>query len=174
MSNKLSVSWPERFALLEHFKPSDSEACATFGVTPDELSTARDLLKAGTFMVSKSLDVNKYASYFSVPSTPNTIATTPTATPTATTFAKPESATKKPHVPKKRGRKGDKIQNALLAVPSTPVEIATFMQEQGVSLAVLRQAKRFASVHGDQFVQQVGTINVRQDKTTKKLMIWKS
>lgn len=172
----LTISWAERLALIEHFKPTIQESCALFAVTPDEITTAQEMAAKGTFAVSKNVDFAKYASYFK---------TTPAVTgavvvPSQTThsepaaFAKPETATKRVAVPKKRGRKGDKIQNALLAVPTTPVDINTFMQQQGVSLAVLRQAKRFAAVHGEQFVQQVGTINVRQDKATKKLMIWKS
>lgn len=176
--NMKTLSWGERFALMNHFKASDAAVCQLFDVTPDELATARDLLAAGTFIPSTSIDVTLFAEQFSgvniqipAPVQPTTMQTT--ATPTSNTFAKPESAGRKPVVPKKRGRKGDKIQTALMSVPTTPVPVDKFMEQYGVSLAVLRQAKRFAAAHGEEFAANVGNINVRQDKETKVLMIWK-
>lgn len=182
MTIMATLSWADRFALMDHFNPSDDQACAILSVTPNELSTARELRAAGTFAPNTGLNVNDFAEHFansptanaSTPTVPAPATTAaPTKKPAAESFVKPESAGKRAAVPKKRGRKGDKIQQALLAVPKQPVPIETFMQTHGVSLAVLRQAKRFAAQHGDEFAKTVGTVNVRQDKATKVLMIWK-
>jgi hypothetical protein len=168
----MNLSWNDRLALLNHFKPSEEVACKVFDVTPGELKTARQLEAAKTFQATKNIDTAKYANLFSEG---NVMTTTQTQQPTATSFTKPETATKRVvAAPKKRGRKGDKIQHALLAVPSKPMPVSDFITKHGVSLAVLRQAKRFVAAYGDDFAKKVGTVNVRQDKTTKELMIWKS
>ena len=178
--SKITMSWPDRFALINHYKPSDAQICASFGLSQDELDTARTLADAGTFRASQNLDVAKYSSVFTADgSTPT--ATGVAATPTTksgkaggtTTFTKPETAVKKAKVPQKRGRKGDKIAIALSAVPSTQVPVETFMAQHGVSLAVLRQSKRFLSKLPAEQAAAIGRINVRQDKATKTLMIWR-
>ena len=92
---------------------------------------------------------------------------------TATTHAKPETASKPAKQLKKRGRKGDKIFKALAAVPTTQMSVDTFIAQHDVSLAVLRQAKRFVATLDPAQAVAIGKINVRQDKTTKKLMIWR-
>jgi viroplasmin and RNaseH domain-containing protein len=92
---------------------------------------------------------------------------------TATTHAKPETATKKVKEPQKRGRKGDKITVALTAIPLVPVSVDSFINQYGVSLAVLRQSKRFIAKLDTATQASIGQVNVRQDKTTKQLMIWR-
>lgn len=181
--HKTNLSWGDRFALIDFYKPSDDQVCAAFGVTRDELDTARTLRAAGTFVATKNMDVQKYTSVFSVPTQltnqPKGIVMTPSKTPTATSHApadvstKPETASKPIKVPKKRGRKGDKILKALTSVPKTQMPVDQFIQQHDVSLAVLRQAKRFVASLDPTQAQQIGRINVRQDKTTKKLMIWR-
>lgn len=169
-----NFSWADRFALLDHYSPSDETACEVLGVTADELSTAKQLRAAGTFAPNKKLNVAEYNHLFAA----QPVNVAPAVQPpvmTQTVHTKPQTATKRSvATPKKRGRKGEKIQHALLAVPSSPVPIETFMADHDVSLAVLRQAKRFAKVHGAEFEAKVGTINVRKDKATNQLMIWKS
>lgn len=175
-TNRIS-SWADRFALINHYSPDDVQVCSAFNVTQDELDTARTLLAAGTFAVSKNLDVAKYATIFSSTQpqrgTFTMDKTDTTKIPTATTHTKPETASKPVRVPKKRGRKGDKIFKALSAVPTTQVPVDTFIAQHDVSLAVLRQAKRFVATLDPVQAQAIGKINVRQDKTTKKLMIWR-
>ena len=171
-------SWGERFALLDHYNPSDEEACRIFGLTSDELSTARDLRAAGTFAPDRKIDVSKFQAHFVIPSStqtqvPNKIMNTNTSQPQA--FTKPESATKKASAPKKRGRSGNKIQQAMLSITSTPMDAEAFMKEYNISIHVLKQLNnRFSKQHGEDLAAQVGKINVRQDKTSKKLMVWKS
>lgn len=183
--HKLTMSWGDRFAVIDHFTPADSQVCTAFGVTQDELDTARTLRAAGTFIATPNMDVSKYSNVFvssdlpSTQPTKGTVHMNTTKTPSATThtmpdtLAKPETASKPVKQPQKRGRKGDKILKALQSVPTTQMPVDTFIQQFGVSLAVLRQAKRFVAGLDPVQAQTIGKINVRQDKATKKLMIWR-
>lgn len=166
------MSWSDRFALIDHFQPTDASVCAAFNLTQAELDTARSLRAQGTFVANPNLDVEKFKSVFTTGSTPQPVTVTPKV-PTATVHARPESATKQPKVPQKRGRKGNKITSALQAVPTTPMSVDTFIQQHGVSLAVLRQAKRFVEKMDTTDAAKVGNVMVRQDKVTKQLMIWR-
>lgn len=186
MSKKFAtahLSWSDRFALVDHFAPSDTAICSAFNLTADELATARQLRSSGTFTASKTLDCASYAGIFdgSVNPAPtiSTVARTSHTNPTnkggATVHTNlPETATKRVKAPQKRGRKGDKITVALLAAPTTPMPVDAFMKQHGVSLAVLRQAKRFVEKLDADTRAKVGKVVVKQDKTTKQLMIWKT
>jgi hypothetical protein len=171
--SKLTMNWPDRFALIKHYSPTDAQVCAAFGLTQDELDTARQLEAAGTFRASANLDVARYANVFTVDGSAPTATVTIKPKSGQTTFVKPETASKKVKVPQKRGRKGDKITVALSAVPTTQTPVDTFISQYGVSLAVLRQAKRFMSKLPADQAAAIGKINVRQDKATKQLMIWR-
>lgn len=178
------LSWADRFALVDHYQPSDTAICETFNLTKDELATARQLRSAGTFTASKTLDVASYKGIFAPSADVNPTTGVPakdsikkpSQSQGATTHAKPESATKRAKavkVPQKRGRKGDKITNALLSAPTVPTPVEGFMKQYGVSLAVLRQAKRFIEKMDAETQAKVGQVVVKQDKATKQLMIWK-
>lgn len=177
--SKITMSWADRFAMIDHYKPTDTQICTAFGLSQEELDTARMLRTAGTFRASQNLDVEKYATVFTGDGVQIATSQSPGApnkSPKAggaTTHSMPESASKRIRPPQKRGRKGDKISKALLAVPTTQVPVETFMQEHGVSLAVLRQSKRFIEKLDAETQASIGRINVRQDKTTKTLMIWR-
>lgn len=202
MSNKpLMMSWNDRFALIDHYAPADTAVCAAFNLTQDELDTARTLRAAGTFSSNPNVDFARYKNVFVnvAPAAPSPVETStsrivglgsPDPYPitkeqidrgdsaygvkgSATIHTKPETASKRPKVPQKRGRKGDKIIKALTSIPTTPVSIEGFMEEYGVSLAVLRQSKRFIEKLEPAIQAQIGRVNVRQDKQTKKLMIWR-
>lgn len=175
--SKIIMSWADRFAMIDHYNPTDVQICTAFGLSQDELDTARTLRMAGSFRASQNLDVQKYANVFSGESSVQ-VATAVNTTPGtkvggATTHAMPETATKRVRPPQKRGRKGDKISKALLAVPTTQTPVEDFMAEYGVSLAVLRQSKRFIEKLSSDEQATIGRINVRQDKNTKTLMIWR-
>lgn len=180
MSKFSSLNWAERFALADAYSPTDAEICNTFGVDADELATARELRQTGHFGVAKSFDTAGFGNPF-VAST--VAASEPVKTKvkaTATVHTKvvdgsqpPETATKRVKVPQKRGRKGDKIQQALLAVPANPVSVDDFRKQHSVSLAVLRQSKRFISKMDKPIQDQIGEVMVRQDKNTRVLMIWR-
>lgn len=177
MSKKFStahLAWSDRFALIDHFQPDDVAICSAFRLTNDELSTARSLRNAGTFVASKTLDVSSYNGIFS-----NGIVI-PSSKPARTTHIKPqasaappESASKRIKVPQKRGRKGDNITQALMQAPLTPMPVSAFMEKYGVSLAVLRQSKRFIEKLDADIAAKIGKVVVKQDKATKQLMIWK-
>lgn len=193
----MTLSWNDRFALIEHFEPSDPQVLAAFSLTQDELDTARQLKAAGTFRASTGINMEQYSNVFtsaqlngpmttiaSVASAGvasattakqmTTLASRPIARQsTATSHTKPETASKKTKEPQKRGRKGNRIQQALAAVPTTPVSAEQFSKENSVSIAVLRQAKRFLAEMPADMQAQIGNVCVRQDKATKQLMIWR-
>lgn len=160
-----TLSWGEKVALINHYKPSDDAICHVFGISQQDLETVRALHSSGTIAASKTLDVGKYSQVFAGPSVSAPSVTVHTKS-VDDLGNKPSTASKKSKTPGKRGRKGDKIAKAFESIPSTPVPVDDFMKEHSVSLAVLRQHKRFDKTG-------LGTVNVRQDKTTKVLMIWR-
>ena len=171
----MTMSWPDRLALIDHFNPADTHICAVFKVTPDELKTARELRDVGTLIPTANIDATKFNEMFSADAKIE-VAIKPTAmvkTTTATTHSKPETASKKVKEPKKRGRHGNNISTALLAIPSSQVSAEDFCKKHNISLAVLRQSKRFIKTMEPTAQVTVGKVNVRQDKTTKVLMVWR-
>jgi hypothetical protein len=167
-----TLNWSDRFAIIDKFTPADEVICHTMNVTQDELDTARDLRSHGNFKAKPDINVNDYKSLMvdtvvakPKKTKPATTHTKPTKKKTATT--PPSTATKPVKVPKKRGRKGSKIADAFMAVPATAVSAADFIAEHGVSLAVLRQSRRFDKSGLD------GAVRVKQDKETKTLMVWR-
>lgn len=176
MSKSKTMSWNDRFALLDHYKPTDDQACGAFGVTQDELKTAREMRSAGAFTATPDIDVKSYSNLFSAaapasadstPSTKSTRRSTSTSTVKPSTKGKPQTATKKTKEPKKRGRKGDNIAKAFEAIPADPTPVDTFANDHGVSVAVLRQSKRFDKS------PELGSVRVKKDKESKTLMIWR-
>jgi len=163
-----SLTWNDRLALLAHFKPTDEVACSALGVSQTELNAARQMLSSGVLVPSTNVDYSSYSSLFLTTGTVTT-----TSRPTKETVMKPEenlppqSATKKVKEPQKRGRKGDKITAAFAAIPAEPVKAESFAENHSVSLAVLRQSKRFDK-H-----PELGAVKVAKDKTSGDLMIWR-
>lgn len=172
MSKATNLNWGDRLALVDHYKPTIEEACAVFGVTTGEFETARDLQSKGQFRSSENLDVSSYSPLFSTASNveASTVVTTdraPARKSTVTSIkAAPESATAKTHDTKKRGRKGDNILQAFSSIPNNPTPAEAFAKQYGVSLAVLRQSKRFDKVGG-------GDVCVKKEKASGTLMIWR-
>ena len=177
MSKRLQ--WGERLALMDHYGVGDEEACEVFGIEQEELEAARDMQTVSkAFPVRDDLDVESYRNLFSgntvtaakKPTTAKSITSKTTSTKkssTTTTIRKPETATKKTPIKKKRGRNGDKIVNAFRAIPhDQPTDAEKFAKTHHVSIAVLRQSKRFDKVGG-------GIVHVKKDKATKTLMIWR-
>jgi hypothetical protein len=170
MSKGKNLSWNDRLTIINHFNPSDAEAISAFDISQNELDVARTQLKTGVFNIDPSLDVESYGHMFAI-STENGSTVTSTTSPArktgSTTISKRETASAKSGEPKKRGRKGDKILKAFTSIPDTPVVAEEFAKEHGVSIAVLRQSKRF------DLSKTVGTVRVKKDKGTKTLMIWR-
>jgi len=153
------LTWNDRFALIDKFKPNDNTILVVFGVTNPELSAARNLRMVGTLVPAKNLDYNSYASSFSSnqPEAKQTMTTEPQSN-------QPQTATRKVL---KRGRKGNNIQTAFDQVPSEPTSAEQFAVDYKVSMAVLRQSKRF-DPFGDR-----GQIRVKKNKESGVLMIWR-
>lgn len=165
MKNNIYLSWNDRFALIDQYQPTDQQVLDAFSITQDELTFAREMRAEGYFEAS-SIDVQRYKGIFDGTMIEMT---------QDEQLAKPLTATKKMKIKikKKRGRKGDKITNAFLSVPREPTDVETFSQQHGISVPVLRQSKRFLSLMEPSLVAQVGTIIVKKDKATNKLMIWR-
>lgn len=143
------LSWGQRFALINAFQPTDEQACEVLGVTTQELATARSLIGKGVFVVDTTLNVEPYGVLFGrVP--PN----------------KPKIDVNVKSSDKKRGRKGDKIQQAFASISETPVSADQFIKDHGISMPVLRQFKRFDKTG------LPGQVNVR--KREGVLMVWRS
>lgn len=162
-----SLSWNDRLALIKAYSPSDSVICSSLGVSQDELNTARDLETAGTFVPTADLDVESYGELFGDESIVAPAKSAPESIVKPGDSDKPAAtATKITAAPKKRGRKGDNIAKAFANIPSTPTSAEGFASTHAVSLAVLRQSKRFDKTG-------LGTVRVKKDKGTKELMIWR-
>ena len=79
----------------------------------------------------------------------------------------PKTATKPIRVPKRRGRKGDKLKNAFKSIPSTRVDLDEYAESHGVSVKSLRQIKRH-----DPY-KDTGKVFVRKNKSTQRMEIWR-
>ena len=136
----------------------------------NDIESAKALAHTNTIMPSKDLDIDAYANMFASKATSvvapkadkgkSTTSTTKATTP-------PQTATKTTKTPQKRGRKGDKIATAFLNVPSAPVDVNSFAKQYNVSLAVLRQSKRFDKSGIE------GAVRVKKDKDSGNLVIWR-
>ena len=159
MTDLTQLGWNEMFALMDHYKLDDTSAAQVFGFQPDTLETARELKANGTIVPCTDIDFSQYDSLLGVKK--------PAATDTSTSANKPATATKPTRTPKKRGRKGSKIANAFAAIPAEPTDATAFISEHNISMAVLRQAKRFDRTGLD------GAVHVRKDKESGNLVVWR-
>ena len=168
------LTWSEQFALIDQYNPSDAQITRAFNVTQAELNTARALRAAGTISASKEIDAGSYGDVFVDGDSSDTVTSTKTGNSkagvksvTKTVTKAPETATKRVLTPKKRGRKGTKIQEAFKSIPAAPVPVEDFAKQYGVSIPVLRQSKRFDTS------PDLGEVRVKVAKDTGKLMIWR-
>lgn len=164
MSNLKSpdIGWSERLAIMDHFHLDDDTAASAFGVTHEEVSTAKELRNAGSISLADEVDFSVYEKDLTIK--------TPKATErakTTTEARKPVTATKPVKAPKKRGRKGSKIATAFQNIPTEPTSIAEFTEKYQVSIPVLKQHKRFDKS------ELPGIVRVRKDKASGELMVWR-
>lgn len=152
------IGWPERLAIMDHYELDDDTAATAFGVTQDEVSTAKELKDAGTIILADGIDFSLYRDDLTIK--------TPKAIEKAKSTA-PVTATKPAKESKKRGRKGSKIATAFQNVPTIPVSIAEFTEQHQVSVPVLKQHRRFDKSG------LPGIVRVRKNKETGELMIWR-
>ena len=159
MSKTTGLSWGDRFALIDKFKPTDEQVNTAFGLNAGELETARELRAEGNFSeLSEGFDLETYEDIFASIGEGAVSAKRPKSRKPAA------SATKVTPAPKKRGRKGTKIAEAFAAIGTEQVPAEEFAAERGVSLNVLRQAKRF---------DKTGGARVRVKKIDGTLMVYR-
>lgn len=164
MSNLKSpdLGWPERLAIMNHYGLDDDTAATAFGVTRDEVSTAKELKDAGSISLADGINFSLYKDDLSI-KTPKAVEKAKgTTEPT-----KPITASKPIKAPKKRGRKGSKIAIAFQNVPTEPISIVEFTEQYQVSIPVLKQHRRFDKSGLS------GIVRVRKDKESGELMIWR-
>ncbi len=169
-----NFTWGQRLALIDAYSPTDGVACTALSVTIDELGAARELLSKGTISLDTSVVKGNSDIFKGVKAAATTTRVAKTDKPekaakkTTAKKAGVPAATASPPVrtPKKRGRKGSKIQNAFAAIPTDPTDATKFATKHSVSLAVLRQAKRFDKAG-------TGVVRVRKDRESGVLMVWR-
>lgn len=179
------MSWADRFLLIDRHQPAPAQICATFGITLDEMTVARQLLQEGVLGGETSPDVSTYpVEFFTKASDPIAIeGPTSTASPDDIIVPMLELYTPTPpkvneagviiRAPQRRGKGGSKITEALLAVPTVPTPVETFARKMDVSVAVLRQSTRFIRAMTPDQQSRAGAVFVRKDPITRVLMIWK-
>lgn len=168
------LSWSDRFSILavaNETLPTISEAdiCNVFHVDTEELAIARECLNDGVFKLNTSIDAAFYLPYFRgeepvFPEVPGRVRTLPEIVSKAIDPAERQLFANKPK--QRTGRKGSNISRAFAAIPQTPVPAEEFAAKHRVSMAVLRQYKRFDK-------ENTGQVNVRKDKNTGTIMIWR-
>lgn len=166
-----SLSWTARLTIIERYDLTDAESVTNFGVSLEELNMAKEFKEDGVFKTDPTLDMEQYSTVLVRDSIANpksqkapTMNESETTAPTTKKPRKPSSAIKNPS--KKVGHKGTKIASAFTAIGLDPISVDTLITQTGVSLAVLRQARRFDKTGG-------GPVRVRKDKTTGALMVWR-
>ncbi len=152
--NKSELGWGDRLALIDKYEATSEQASVAFGIPVEEIETAQSLPK-GNMPVSINIDEceNPFTDIEGATSVRRPGTRIPAETATAVT---PE--------PKKRGRKGSKINEAFAAIGTDPIDAEEFAAERSVSLNVLRQAKRF---------DKTGLAKVRVKKIDGTLMVFR-
>lgn len=170
----MKFDWPQTLCLIEHFQLSDELSHKLLGTTAEGLAEARLLQQSGAFADPVGFNPAKHHSEVF-----GTIRKHIKTDAKAATKSEVRSPTKrvatKGSVPTPRptGSNG-KIATAFKLVPEDPVLASEFCIANDISLAVLRQSRRFISSMDEDVQEQIGTIFVRQDKVTKELMVWRT
>lgn len=168
MNDVKNLGWGSRLALIDKYGASDEQAATAFGVPVEEIQTARELRNSGgAANMPIDIDVESYGNPFgktTVESAPTTNIQGATSVRRPTTRTPSETATRVAPEPKKRGRKGSKINDAFAAIGTDPIPAQEFADKYNVSLNVLRQAKRFDTT---------GLPRVRVKKIQGTLMVFR-
>lgn len=162
------LSWADRFGIVDSMeeRPSDADICRVFKVTEIDLTTARELLNRGVLRTNPRINTEFYSLFFKgeTPEFPKTtqrvrVLPLPPDNEERRLFAS-QNKTVRP-----RGRKSNNIDLAFKAIPTTPCDVEKFAEKHRVSVAVLRQHKRFDKCDG--------TVFVRKNKETGITEVWR-
>lgn len=162
------LCWADRFGIIAGMEvtPSDGDICRVFGVGQDDLANARQLYDQGIIRTNPRINVAFYARFFSgeKPEFPKgekrvRVLPHPADNEERRLFAS-QNKTVRP-----RGRKSNNIDLAFKAIPASPVDVEKFAEKHRVSVAVLRQHKRFDKYDG--------TVFVRKNKETGITEVWR-
>lgn len=141
-----SLSWADRLVLIQKYELSTNEACTAFGVSERELTNAKHLQDRGIFAPT-DINTEIYSAFFGKLRSGELEGT-------ATKTFKP------------KGARPSKITQAFEAIEATAQPVDKIVEQYGVSLAVLRQSKRFDKTG-------IGQVHIRKDKDTGVLMVWR-
>lgn len=168
------LSWSDRFSIIavatqQMPEIDNSIICKVFGVDDEELAIASECFADGIFKPNPNIDAEFYLPFFKgetpeFPDTPSRVRTLPEVVSKAIDPAERQLFANKPK--QRTGRKGSNISRAFSAIPTEPVPAEEFAAKHRVSMAVLRQYKRFDKAGR-------GQVNVRKDKATGVIMIWR-
>lgn len=162
------LSWADRFGIVKSMdeSPTDADICRVFKVTETELVTARELLDKGILRTNPRVNTEFYSLFFKgqTPEFPKTVQRVrvlplPPDNEERRLFAS-QNKTVRP-----RGRKSNNIDLAFKAIPTEACDVEKFADKHRVSVAVLRQHKRF-----DKYP---GTVFVRKNKETGITEVWR-
>lgn len=162
------LSWADRFGIIAKMEeqPTDADVCRVFKVSQDELDTARQCLNEGIFRINTNVNHQFYELFFKgeTPEFPKTVQRVrvlplPVDNEERRLFASQNK------VVRPRGRKSNNIDLAFKSIPTAPMDVNTFIEKYRISLAVLRQHKRF-----DKYP---GTVFVRKNKETGVTEVWR-
>lgn len=169
------LSWSDRFSIIAAAKVelpeiTEEDILKVFGVDKDDYEMASECLADGTFKTNTRIDANFYIPFFrgETPEFPEPEARSRTLPELVSKAIDPENRQLFASKPQKRsGRKGNNITKAFAAIPNEPIPAEEFAEKHRVSMAVLRQYKRFDK-------ENTGQVNVRKNKDTGIIMIWRS
>lgn len=158
MSIIKNLGWGSRLALIDRYEASDEQASAAFDIPVEEIETARQLRdNGGAANMPVDIDVEEYGNPFE-----NIKGATSVVMPGKREPS--ETSTRIEPSPKKRGRKGTKINEAFAAIGTDHIPAEQFATDRNVSLNVLRQAKRF---------DKTGLGRVRVKKIDETLVVYR-
>lgn len=143
-----TLTWADRFALIRAYKLEPQEVCTAFGVNEGQLKSAIKLQHKGIFQINESLNPEVFREYFDK-------------------LRKGEFSANSTKTFRPKQTRPSKIVDAFKSITETPQPVASVVERFGISLAVLRQSKRFDKS------ETPGTIRIRKDKTSGEMMVWR-
>lgn len=166
----VQLSWADRFGIVNAMesKPSDEDICRVFKVTPEELTTARELFSKGIIKINPRINHEFYELYFKgeTPEFPKAVQRV-RSLPLPPDNEERRLFASQNKVVRPRGRKSNNIDLAFKAIPTSPVDVEKFAEKNRVSVAVLRQHKRLDNY------KDKGLVYVRKNKETGVTEVWR-